>query len=138
MRGHKGKRHGEMEPRHPLPERGWVQFLLLMVINEHPMHGYQLNEELEKRGLVKKDRFKTGSLYTILNRMEQHGSLASTQEESETGRTRRVYSITEHGRERLKTGLEYMLRRKRFLDKIERYYRVHFPEPHTNGEKEDV
>ena len=123
---------------HPLPERGWVQFLLLLVINEEPMHAYQLSEELEKRRLVRKDRFKTGSLYTILNRMEEKGILTSNQEESEEGRPRRVYSITETGKSSLKNGLEHMLRRKRLLDELERYYQQYFPDAQGNGEQENA
>ena len=109
-----------------------------MLLNEEPMHGYQLNEELEKRKLVREGRFKTGSLYTILNRMEEKGVLSSTQEESDEGRPRRVYSITSTGKAHLKQGLEYMLRRKRFLDEIERYYVRYFPEAQVDGENEDV
>ena len=120
------------------PERGWVQFLLLMLLNEEPKHGYQLAEELQTRGYVREGRFKTGSLYTILNRMEKKEILTSTHEESESGRPRRVYSITEDGRSHLKNGLQYMLHRKKFLDEIEEYYRLHFPEPAADGDKENA
>lgn len=133
--------HGEKHcchGHHALPERGWVQFLLLLVINEQPTHAYQLSEELEKRRLVRKDRFKTGSLYTILNRMEEKGILTSHQEESEEGRPRRVYSITEIGKTHLKNGLEHMLRRKRLLDELERYYQRYFSETQVNGEQENA
>ena len=108
------------------------------MLNEEPMHGYQLNEVLEERKLVREGRFKTGSLYTILNRMEEKGILNSTQEESEEGRPRRVYSITPEGKAHLRQGLEYMLRRKRILDEMERYYRDHFPEAQVDGEQEDA
>ena len=123
---------------HPFPERGWVQFLLLLLLNEEPMHGYQLKDVLEKRKLVREGRFKTGSLYTILNRMERKGVLNSSHVESHEGRPRLVYRITDIGRERLRQGLEYMLRRKRFLDEIEQYYIKHFPDAHVNGIKENV
>lgn len=132
------RRNTHHHRRHPLPERGWVQFLLLLLLNEEPMHGYQLNEVLEERKLVKKNRFKTGSLYTILNRMEEKEILSSHQEESDEGRTRRVYQITETGKTQLKQGLEYMLRRKQFLDEMEKYYNKHFPETQVNGEKENA
>jgi PadR family transcriptional regulator PadR len=135
--GNRERKCSSHHKHHPFPERGWVQFLLLLLINEEPMHGYQLMEVLEKRKLVREGRFKTGSLYTILNRMERKGVLCSSQKESEKGRPRRVYSITETGKERLKQGLEYMLRRKHFLDEIERYYIKHFPKPHINGSKEN-
>jgi DNA-binding PadR family transcriptional regulator len=90
------------------------------------MHGYQLIEELEEKRYVRRGRFKTGSIYTILNRMEKHGDLTSTIESSKVGRERRVYNITEQGRNKLQRGLEYMLRRKRFLDELEKYYQKHF------------
>jgi DNA-binding PadR family transcriptional regulator len=96
------------------------------MLNDNPMHGYQLKNEMERHGYVREGRFKTGSLYTILNRMEEHGDLSSTQEQSEEGRTRRIYCVTDEGRSHLKAGLEYMLRRKRFLDKLEEYYKTHF------------
>lgn len=129
------KRHHRKGPH---PERGYVQFLLLLLLNEEPMHGYQLAEELQSREYVRKGRFKTGSLYTILNRMEDKGSLTSTKQESESGRPRRVYSITEDGKLHLKNGLQYMLRRKRFLDEMEQYYRKHFPDAATDGEQENA
>jgi len=110
-----------------------------MLLNEKPMHGYQLATTMEEKGLVIQGRFKTGSLYTILNRMEEYGLLTSSHEESEEGRTRRTYTITEEGRQRLKTGLEYMLRRKRLLDQMDQYYRRHFHDPQPNeGEEQDV
>ncbi len=112
--------------RHPLPERGWIQFLALLMLNDRPMHGYELKNEMERQGYVREGRFKTGSLYTILNRMEERGDLASTQEQSAEGRTRRVYRVTDEGRSHLKAGLEYMLRRKGLLDKMEEYYRTRF------------
>ena len=135
-RGHHGPYHGPR--RGPHPERGWVQFLLLMLLNEEPKHGYQLAEDLQTRGYVREGRFKTGSLYTILNRMEKKEILTSKHEESDAGRPRRVYSITEDGREHLKNGLQYMLRRKQFLDEMEEYYRLHFPDTATDGEKENA
>jgi DNA-binding PadR family transcriptional regulator len=90
------------------------------------MHAYHLVMDMEERGYVRMGRFKTGSIYTILNRMEKHGLLLSKQEESESGRTRRVYSATSKGRTALKVGLEHMLRRKKILDELSDYYTRHF------------
>ena len=134
----RGKEERTRHHRGPHPERGYVQFLLLLLLNEEPMHGYQLAEELQTRGYVREGRFKTGSLYTILNRMENKGSLTSTHMESESGRPRRVYSITEDGKLHLKNGLQYMLRRKQFLDEMEQYYKRHFPDADTDGEQKNA
>jgi DNA-binding PadR family transcriptional regulator len=138
MREHGEKSRTKHHRKGPHPERGYVQFLLLLLLNEEPKHGYQLAEDLQSRGYVREGRFKTGSLYTILNRMENKGSLTSTHMESESGRPRRVYSITEDGKLHLKNGLRYMLRRKRFLDEMEEYYRKHFPDADTDGEQENA
>ena len=114
--------------RHPrsLPERGWIQFLLLRVLHERPMHGYQLIESMEARGYVQSGRFETGSVYTILNRMEKRGLLSSVKSAGETGRIRRIYSITEAGVEALKRGLEGVIHRKTIMDELADYYRQHF------------
>jgi DNA-binding PadR family transcriptional regulator len=111
-----------------LPERGWVQFLILRFIYEKPTHGYQLIEDMESKGYVTPGRFKTGSIYTILNRMEHRGLLSSKQEKSEEGRIRRVYSITPKGTEILKRGLMGVLRRKKIMDKLTKFYYHHFTE----------
>ena len=124
-----GKQHPHSRIRHrSLPERGWIQFLLLVLLNEKPKHGYALIDEIEQRKFVERGRFKTGSIYTILNRMEKNGLLKSIEEMSNEGRTRRVYGITKTGRDKLKLGLEHMLWRKKLLDELERYYKDHFGE----------
>ena len=81
---------------------------------------------METREYVKPGRFRTGSVYTILNRMEHHGVVSSKQEKSEEGRTRRVYSITPKGTEILKRGLEGVIGRKKIMDELAAFYDEHF------------
>ena len=121
-------RRTRRRPPHPrsLPERGWIQFLLLRVLHERPMHGYRLIESMEARGLVQSGRFETGSVYTILNRMEKRGLLSSVKSAGETGRIRRIYSITEVGEEALKRGLEGVIQRKTIMDELTEYYHQKF------------
>lgn len=118
--------HHPSHHRRPLPERGWIQFLLLRLLDEAPMHGYRLMDELESRGYVRSGRFETGSIYTILRRMERHGLLLSTKGESESGRVRRIYRITSMGQEALRRGLENIIRRKKMMDELADYYRERF------------
>ena len=114
-------------PHHrSLPERGWIQFLLLRVLHERPMHGYQLIESMEARGYVQSGRFETGSIYTILNRMEKRGLLSSVRSTGETGKIRRIYSLTEAGEEALKHGLEGVIQRKTIMDELTEYYHQKF------------
>jgi len=90
------------------------------------MHGYQLIEKMEAKGYVRPGRFKTGSIYTILSRMERRGFLSSKQEKSVSGRTVRTYNVTNLGRKTLKTGLEHILLQKKLIDDLAKYYAKHF------------
>ena len=121
-------KHQTRHFRRNLPERGWIQFLILRFIYEKPTHGYKLIQDMESKGYVTPGRFSTGSIYTILNRMEHRGLLSSNQEKSEVGRIRRVYSITPKGTEILKRGLVDVLRRKKIIDKLLKFYFEQFTE----------
>jgi len=122
------KRPGRRRPAksRSLPERGWIQMLVLRVIHEVPMHGYQLIDEMESRGYVKSGRFETGSIYTILNRMEKHGILSSEKIKAESSRVRRVYSVTKAGEIVLREGLKALMERKHVTDNLLMYYKNTF------------
>jgi DNA-binding PadR family transcriptional regulator len=134
MHDHEGKEcgcpGGEAEEHrcqhHHRPHRGWTGIILLRLIDEKPMHGYQLMDELNKRGLAEPDRIEPGAIYTVLRRMEHRGLLTSQWEEKETGPDRRVYTLTEEGREHLKAGLESMKTRRAVLDDLTAYYDAHY------------
>lgn len=81
---------------------------------------------MESKGFIEPGRFKTGSIYTILNRMEGRGLLSSKKEKSEEGRFRRVYSITPKGTEILKRALMGISRRKKIMDKLTKFYYKNF------------
>lgn len=76
-------------------ERGDLKFVILSLIAERPMHGYEVMKALEEesRGTYSAS---PGSVYPTLQMLEDEGYLASDQE---TGK--RVYTITESGREYL-------------------------------------
>lgn len=119
------------------PERGWVQFLVLRLLYERPMHGYQLIGELEGRGFVVQGRFRTGSIYTILKRMEHRGLLSSEEGRSESGRPRKTYEVTSMGVEALKMGLRGIIRRKQIMDDLASFYREQFPDEDAEGDTPD-
>lgn len=116
---------------HRFPERGWLQFLLLRLLYEKPMHGYQLMEELNGRGFVQPGRLESGSVYTILRRMEHRGLLSSEWDTKVSGPDRRVYRVSEEGVEALRRGLEAVVSRKRLMDELASFYREHFGEKDT-------
>jgi DNA-binding PadR family transcriptional regulator len=128
------RHHRRSKRKRSLPERGWIQLLTLRVINEEPMHGYQLINEMEGRNLVETGRFETGSIYTILNRMEKADLLASEKVEADSGRIRRVYSVTQKGVKVLREGLLAVKERKKITDELVEYYEKTFKETKTSVE----
>jgi len=130
---HRGMGHGVHHggPGHKIvvvrgfPERGWIKFLILRVLYEKPMHGYQLLEEIEKRSQGY-HKLMPGSIYTILRRMEHRGLLRSEWEKVESGPDRRIYKLTDEGVALLKTGLESIARRRKLTDDLVKFYEKEF------------
>ena len=120
------RHHNKNRGHRTIPERGWVQLLSLRILHESPMHGYQLIDEMETRKFVESGRFETGSIYTILNRMEKHGLLTSEKRKGESGRFRRVYSITKDGEKTLVKGLRSMIQWRRVTEDLSTYYEKQF------------
>ena len=133
-----GCRCGEDHCWHSYPERGWIQFLILRTIHEKPTYGYKLLEVLGERSCGC-HRLETGSIYTLLRRMESRGLLESEWTHSETpGPERRVYKVTEKGTEALRSGLESIANRKSMMDDLAEYYRTHFENRGAEVSKKDV
>lgn len=78
------------------------ELLVLSALRPGPKHGYQiaLDVESESNGLF---RFKHGTLYPILHRLEEAGMIRGSWS-TEGGRRKKVYSLTRKGRTRLAGG----------------------------------
>ena len=74
--------------------------MLLCLIGQQPMYGYQIIKELERqsRGYFK---FKEGTLYPALHRLEKAGLVTGKWQALPSGRQRRYYYITDKGYQRL-------------------------------------
>ena len=79
---------------------GSTGMLLLKLLEQEDMYGYQMIEELARRS---NDVFqmKEGTLYPILHALEQKGYITARDEPSAAGRPRRYYHLTDAGRKRL-------------------------------------
>ena len=100
-----------MTSRHDLL-KGSSGYLLLCLLEQQPMYGYQIVKELEKRsqGYFK---FKEGTLYPALHRLEKSGLITGQWQMLPNGRQRRYYYITAKGHTRLateKTQWQYFLK----------------------------
>ena len=76
--------------------KGNTDSLLLCLISQQPTYGYQMMRELEGRsqGYFK---FKEGTLYPALHRLEKAGLVMGRWQALSGGRQRRYYYITAKG-----------------------------------------
>ena len=77
--------------------KGHLDLLLLSVLAETPLHGYAVIEELQRRGGFE---LPEGTVYPALHRLEAAG-VVDSRWSAESGRRRRVYSLTRRGRREL-------------------------------------
>ena len=76
--------------------KGSSEPLILCLIGQQPMYGYQIIKELERRsqGYFK---FKEGTLYPALHRLEKAGLILGKWQMLPSGRRRKYYYITDKG-----------------------------------------
>jgi DNA-binding PadR family transcriptional regulator len=77
--------------------KGSTETLLLSLLAREAMYGYQLVKEMERRssGYF---RFREGTLYPALHRLERRGLVQGKWQEAPNGMPRRYYYITPRGR----------------------------------------
>ena len=87
------------------------RLLLLGLLRRENMHGYRLNEFIE-RNLAFCTDVKKPTAYYLLDRLAEEGHLVEAEEDTGDGRPpRKMYSITPQGEEHFRTLLRENLRR---------------------------
>jgi len=79
--------------------RGTLPTLILEALEQEPRHGYRIAQRIKERSRNVLD-FKEGTLYPALHKLENDG-LVESYEETENGRQRRYYRISQAGRRAL-------------------------------------
>jgi PadR family transcriptional regulator PadR len=85
-----------MQLQHQI-RKGSTSVLILSLLAEQPMYGYQIAQELVRRSQGYFE-MKEGLLYPALHQMEHQGLLSSEWRAAAGARRRRYYFITEDGR----------------------------------------
>lgn len=83
---------------------GSTSMLLMQLLSEKDMYGYEMIETLQKRS-ENVFELKAGTLYPLLHSLEEKGCLASYEREA-GGKTRKYYKITAEGKKVLKARKE--------------------------------
>lgn len=77
-----------------------TSMLLLRLLEQQDMYGYQIIKELERRS-ENVFSLKEGTLYPLLHSLEQQGAVICEQRVAGNGRERKYYIITAEGRKLL-------------------------------------
>jgi len=77
--------------------RSCTDLVLLSLLIGRPMYGYEILTSLQDRGNGE-FRFKQGTLYPVLYRLERQGWIEASWEEPPEGKRRKVYHVTKDGR----------------------------------------
>lgn len=80
--------------------KGHLDMIVLAALAAGPGHGYAVIEAIRRRSGQAFD-LPEGTIYPALHRLEQAGLLTSRWTTAATGRKRRVYALTRHGRRAL-------------------------------------
>lgn len=78
-------------------KRGTIEMLILRLLAEREMYGYELVSALEARSGGRLE-VKDGTLYPVLYRLEEAGRVETRWETPERGVPRKYYRLTDEGR----------------------------------------
>ncbi len=81
------------------------ELALLGLLTEGPKYGYQLENDIEARGMREWTEIGFSSIYYLLNKSEERGWILSTLGESSKGPLRKLYALTQTGWALLRTEL---------------------------------
>ncbi len=80
--------------------KGTLEGCILKIISLRTTYGYEIMEHLKKNGF---DDLSEGTIYPLLLRLEKQGGIRSTLLPSPLGPKRKYFTITESGKEYLKS-----------------------------------
>jgi poly-beta-hydroxybutyrate-responsive repressor len=104
---------------------------LLLTLSNWSLHGYKLIQELTRFGFTSVDQ---GNVYRILRQMEKDNLIKSEWDTTEGGPAKRIYSITEAGKNYLQTCTDGLEQYQSILNRFFSLYMDMFL-PNLNKEK---
>jgi PadR family transcriptional regulator PadR len=95
--------------------RGAIEYCVLALLQSEDLYGFEITRELsDADGLVTSE----GTVYPLLTRLRNDGSVETYWQESTEGPPRRYYRITPGGRRALKTFIDEWARFRDSVDTI--------------------
>lgn len=103
---------------------GIIQLLILRLLHEKSDHGYILMQRIQEMTGPNYTP-ESGTVYTILRRLENRGLLKSEWESNSGTIDRRTYTLTEKGQAQLVQGLKMIKARRNLFDLLITYFDDH-------------
>jgi DNA-binding PadR family transcriptional regulator len=98
-----------MSTNRDLPKTG-LALAILTLLNERPMHPYEMKVLMEERGHGEVIKLKGGSLYDTVDRLEKLGFIKSREPSREGRRPERtVYALTDPGRDEVQAWMRELI-----------------------------
>jgi PadR family transcriptional regulator PadR len=114
--------------------RMWLQPFLLLALEQWESHGYELIRRMTAFGFEALDR---GSVYRVLRQLEKDGLVSSGWDTSKEGPARRLYTLTDAGRDYLNVWAAALRGYQSMLDQFFTLYPPPKPGP-PQGEPSDA
>jgi len=109
------------DPRIGKQER-YIQPSILLGLRTRPSYGYELIQTIQRFGFIEGNA-PPGMIYRHLRQLEEDGLVTSEWKTEGSGPAKRVYSLTEEGREMLSIWIDYLQRQAENLERLIRHYR---------------
>jgi len=99
-------------------QKGHIRLAVLMLLNKQPLHGYKIMKEIEMKtlGFWKPT---AGGIYPILKKLEKRGHIRGTWLSHAGGRKKKVYHITDYGKQVLE---HTILRQSQIAQSMEKLF----------------
>ena len=100
-------------------KRGTLDVILLSLIGEHGCtYGYSILDKMSELGGEFFENPKPGTVYPVLYRLEKEGYIEVTGSDRQGGPTRKIYQVTDKGREKLKNDVDNLIEYQKVMATI--------------------
>ncbi|HQN20013.1 MAG TPA: helix-turn-helix transcriptional regulator [Syntrophobacteraceae bacterium] len=107
------------------PQQGkkdrFMQPSILMGLYTKPSYGYELIQNIQRFGFIEGSA-PPGMIYRHLRQMEEDGLVSSEWETRDVGPAKRIYQLTEEGKQMLGLWIEYIEKQVGNLNELIRQY----------------
>jgi len=86
-----------------------IQGLILYYLNIKPTHGYEIQRFIQISGMDQWAKIQSGSIYYALTKLEKEKKVKVQREERTGSRVRKIYGITEEGKQALQEEMRQAL-----------------------------